>query len=140
MDKKRITRQLQLATDLPRVHGDRVQLQQVMLNLILNAIEAMSTVEGRPRELFVGTCLHEKTEVRVTVRDSGIGLDPESLEKVFAAFHTTKPGGLGMGLSISRSIVENHSGRLWATTNDGHGTTFQFTLSALWAEDQKPKS
>ena len=140
MDKKRITRKLQLATDLPRVHGDRVQLQQVMLNLVLNAIEAMSTVEGRPRELFVGTCVHEKTEVRVTVRDSGIGLDSESLEKVFAAFHTTKPGGLGMGLSISRSIVENHSGRLWATTNHGHGTTFQFTLSALWAEDQKPKS
>jgi PAS domain S-box-containing protein len=139
MDKKRITRQLQLATDLPRVHGDRVQLQQVLLNLILNAIEAMNTVEGRPRELFVGTCVQEKTEVRVTVRDSGIGLDPESLEKVFAAFHTTKPGGLGMGLSISRSIVENHSGRLWATANDGPGTTFQFTLSTLWAEAQKPE-
>jgi signal transduction histidine kinase len=139
MDKKRITRQLQLATDLPRVHGDRVQLQQVMLNLILNAIEAMSTVNDRPRELFVGTCVHDKTEVRVTVRDSGIGLDPESLEKVFAAFHTTKPGGLGMGLSISRSIVENHSGRLWATTNDGPGTTFQFTLSTLWAEAQSPE-
>jgi C4-dicarboxylate-specific signal transduction histidine kinase len=139
MDKKRITRQLQLAIDLPRVHGDRVQLQQVMLNLILNAIEAMSTVEDRPRELFVGTCVHDQTEVRVTVRDSGIGLDPESLEKVFTAFHTTKPGGLGMGLSISRSIVENHSGRLWATTNDSPGTTFQFTLSTLWTEAQTPE-
>lgn len=131
MDKKRITRKLQLAEGLPRVHGDRVQLQQVMLNLILNAIEAMSTVEGRPRELTVETRVPEETVVLVSVRDSGIGLDPESLEKVFAAFHTTKPGGLGMGLSISRSIVENHFGRLWATANDGPGTTFQFTLSTL---------
>jgi PAS domain S-box-containing protein len=129
MDKKRITRKLQLATDLPRVYGDRVQLQQVMLNLVLNAIEAMSTVEGRPRELFVETSVHENMEVQVTVRDSGIGLDPESLEKVFTAFHTSKPGGLGMGLSISRSIVENHSGRIWATTNDSPGATFRFTLS-----------
>jgi PAS domain S-box-containing protein len=140
MDKKRITRKLQLADQLPRVHGDRVQLQQVMLNLILNAIEAMSAVEGRPRELTVGTRVPDETGVLVTVRDSGIGLDPESLEKVFAAFHTTKPGGLGMGLSISRSIVENHSGRLWATANDGPGTTFQFTLSTLWAEAGKPGS
>jgi PAS domain S-box-containing protein len=129
MDKKRITRKLQLADDLPRIHGDRVQLQQVMLNLILNAIEAMSTVENRPRELLVGTRVQEETEVLVTVRDSGLGLDPESLEKVFAAFHTTKPGGLGMGLSISRSIVENHSGRIWAMANDGYGATFQFTLA-----------
>jgi PAS domain S-box-containing protein len=131
MDKKRITRKLQLADELPRVYGDRVQLQQVMLNLILNAIEAMSTVEGRLRELTIGTQVPNETAVLVTVRDSGIGLDPESLEKVFAAFHTTKPGGLGMGLSISRSIVENHSGRLWVTANDGPGTTFQFTLSTL---------
>jgi PAS domain S-box-containing protein len=129
MDRKRITRKLQLADELPRVHGDRVQLQQVMLNLILNAIEAMSMVEGRPRELIVGTAASEETGVLVTVRDSGIGLDPESMEKVFAAFHTTKPGGLGMGLSISRSIVENHSGRLWARANDGPGSTFLFTLS-----------
>jgi signal transduction histidine kinase len=140
MDKKRITRKLQLADDLPRVHGDRVQLQQVLLNLILNAMEAMSTVEGRPRELTIGTRVHQKIEVLVTVRDSGIGLDPETMEKVFAPFHTTKPGGLGMGLSISRSIVENHSGRLWATANDGPGATFQFTLSANSGipEFQKP--
>jgi PAS domain S-box-containing protein len=131
MDKKRITRKVLLAGDLPRVLGDRVQLQQVMLNLILNAIEAMSMVEGRSRELIVGTRIQEETEVLVTVRDSGPGLDPESIEKVFAAFHTTKPGGLGMGLSISRSIVENHGGRLWVTANDGPGTTFQFTLSTM---------
>jgi PAS domain S-box-containing protein len=142
MDKKRITRKLQLADDLPRVHGDRVQLQQVLLNLILNAMEAMSTVEGRPRELTIGTRVHQKIEVLVTVRDSGIGLDPETMEKVFAPFHTTKPGGLGMGLSISRSIVENHSGRLWATANNGPGATFQFTLSAdsRIPEFQKPGS
>jgi PAS domain S-box-containing protein len=131
MDKKRITRKLQLADDLPRVVGDRVQLQQVMLNLILNAMEAMSTVEGRRRELIVETRVYQETEVLVTVRDSGPGLDPENMEKAFAAFHTTKPGGLGMGLSISRSIVENHAGRLWATANDGPGATFQFTLSLL---------
>jgi C4-dicarboxylate-specific signal transduction histidine kinase len=129
MDKKRIIRKLQLTEGLPRVLGDRVQLQQVMLNLILNAIEAMSTVEGRPRELIVGTRVRQETEVMVTVRDTGIGLDPENLEGVFAAFHTTKPGGLGMGLSISRSIVENHAGRIWATANDGPGATFQFTVS-----------
>jgi C4-dicarboxylate-specific signal transduction histidine kinase len=128
MDKKRITRQLQLAPDLPKVFGDRVQLQQVMLNLILNAVEAMSTVKGRPRELIVSTQMAEETEVLVTVRDSGPGLDPESMEQIFAAFHTTKPGGLGMGLSISRSIVENHFGRLWVAANDGPGATFHFTL------------
>jgi C4-dicarboxylate-specific signal transduction histidine kinase len=113
MDKKRITRHLQLAVDLPRVYGDRVQLQQVMLNLILNAMEAMSTVEGRTRELFVGTQIEKETEVLLTVRDSGIGLDPQSEERVFAAFHTTKPGGLGMGL---RSAAPS-----WRITPDGFG-------------------
>jgi signal transduction histidine kinase len=136
MDKKRITRKLQLADDLPRVVGDRVQLQQVMLNLILNAIEAMSMIENRPRELVLETRVHKEAEVLVTIRDSGPGLDPESIEKVFTAFHTTKTGGLGMGLSISRSIVENHAGRLWATANDGPGATFQFTLSTNSSEGQ----
>jgi predicted ATPase/signal transduction histidine kinase/GAF domain-containing protein len=135
MDKKRITRKLQLADDLPRIVGDRVQLQQVMLNLILNAIEAMSIVEDRSRELVAGTRLHKETEVLVTIRDSGPGLDPESIERAFTAFYTTKPGGLGMGLSISRSIVESHAGRLWAVANDGPGATFQFTLSTDSSED-----
>jgi len=135
MDKKRITRKLQLADDLPRVVGDRVQLQQVMLNLILNAIEAMSIVEDRSRELVVGTRIYKETEVLVTIRDSGPGLNPDSIERVFTAFHTTKPGGLGMGLSISRSIVESHAGRLWAVANDGPGATFQFTLSTNSSED-----
>ncbi len=128
MDKMRIVLRLELATQLPRVVGDRVQLQQVILNLILNAIEAMSTVEGRLRELSVGTRTQGGAEVKVTVGDSGPGIDPDRMEQIFAAFHTTKPGGLGMGLSISRSIVENHGGRLWATGNEGPGVTFQFTL------------
>ena len=127
MDKKRIKRQLHLAADLPLVFGDRVQLQQVMLNLILNGIEAMSTIECRARELTISTELRE-TEVLVKVSDSGPGLDPRSMDQLFTAFHTTKRGGLGMGLSISRSIVENHSGRLWAAANEGPGATFQFTL------------
>ncbi|MGB8169699.1 MAG: PAS domain-containing protein [Chthoniobacteraceae bacterium] len=129
MDKRRVALRLELAPDLPCVFGDRVQLQQVMLNLILNGIEAMSGVEGRPHELLIGTQRLEEAEVLVTVRDCGTGLDPANIEQLFAAFHTTKPGGLGMGLSISRSIVEGHNGRLWATTNDGPGATFQFTLS-----------
>jgi signal transduction histidine kinase len=100
----------------------------VVVNLILNAIEAMATVKDRERELVIRTQLGEGDEIRVVVRDSGIGVDPLSAERIFDAFHTTKPGGLGMGLSISRSIVESHGGRLWATSNDGPGATFQFTL------------
>jgi PAS domain S-box-containing protein len=118
----------ELAADLPSVMGDRVQLQQVVVNLILNAIEAMSTVEDRERGLVIRTQRGEGGEVRVAVQDSGIGFDPQSAERIFDAFHTTKPGGLGMGLSISRSIVESHGGRLWAVSNDGPGATFQFTL------------
>jgi signal transduction histidine kinase len=119
---------MDLAADLPPVTGDRVQLQQVLVNLILNAIEAMGTVDDRERDLVIRTQRGEGDEIRVAVRDSGIGFDPLSAERIFDAFHTTKPGGLGMGLSISRSIVENHGGRLWATSNDGPGATFQFTL------------
>jgi signal transduction histidine kinase len=100
----------------------------VVVNLILNAIEAMSTVEDRERVLVIRTQRGEGDEVRVAVRDSGIGFDPQSAERMFDAFHTTKPGGLGMGLSISRSIIESHGGQLWALPNDGPGATFQFTL------------
>jgi signal transduction histidine kinase len=119
---------MELAADLPPIMGDRVQLQQVVVNLILNAIEAMSTVEDRERDLVIKTQRGEGDEVRVAVQDSGIGLDPKNVERIFDAFHTTKPGGLGMGLSISRSIVERHGGRLWAVSNDGPGSTFRFTL------------
>jgi signal transduction histidine kinase len=110
--------------------GDRIQLQQVLLNLIMNAIEAMRGVdEGVPRELWVDSEKVESTNVLVAVRDSGPGLDAESLDRLFETFYTTKPEGLGMGLAISRSIIEAHEGRLWATANAPHGgAVFQFTL------------
>jgi C4-dicarboxylate-specific signal transduction histidine kinase len=108
--------------------GDRVQLQQVVLNLLLNGLEAMHAVVGRPRELVISTQREAADRVRVVVRDSGSGIDPQLADRMFEAFHSTKRGGLGMGLSISRTIVEQHGGRLWAVPNDGPGTTFQFTV------------
>ena len=118
----------ELAGDLPRVIGDPVQLQQVLLNLLLNALDAMNDVESRPRELVVSTNREPPDRVRVAVRDSGTGIDQEVAPRMFDAFATTKPAGLGMGLSISRNIVEQHGGRLWAAPNDGPGATFYFTL------------
>lgn len=118
-----------LATRLPPVLGDRVQLQQVVLNLIMNGIEAMGSVQDRPRELVIRTQEGEDDQVVVTVQDSGTGLDPKIREQIFDAFYTTRREGMGMGLSISRSIVRDHGGRLWATTNEGPEATFQFTLS-----------
>ena len=100
----------------------------MILNLITNAIEAMSGVDERPRVVQVGSSKDESQGVRVAVRDSGPGLDPKSLDHLFTAFYTTKPQGMGMGLAISRSIIEAHGGRLWAVPNDGPGATFQFTL------------
>jgi signal transduction histidine kinase len=126
--RNKVALRTELAANLPPVTGDRVQLQQVIMNLILNAIEAMSTVEGRARELVIRTQRGKTDQVRVAVQDSGIGFDPQSAERMFDAFHSTKPGGLGMGLSISRSIVQSHGGRLWAVSNDGPGATFQFSL------------
>ena len=127
MRRNRIILQTELAANLPPIIGDRVQLQQVVLNLILNGIEAMSTVQDRPRELVIRTQRSEGNDaVCVAVQDSGIGVDPMSGERIFDAFHTTKPGGLGLGLSISRSIVQGHSGQLLAVSNDGPGATFQF--------------
>jgi C4-dicarboxylate-specific signal transduction histidine kinase len=118
----------ELAGDLPPILGDRVELEQVVLNLIVNAIEAMSAIADRPRELVIRTQSGEVDQVRVTVQDSGIGLDPQSMGRIFDAFYTTKSQGMGMGLAISRSIIAAHGGRLWAVPNDGHGATFQFTL------------
>ncbi len=141
MNKQRVALRLELSPDLPNILGDRVQLQQVMLNLILNAIDAMATVRDRARDLAIQTQNSDERNVMVTVRDSGIGLHPESIENVFTAFHTTKPGGLGMGLPISRSIVENHAGRLWVTSNEGPGASFYFTLplhSSVNGPDVKP--
>jgi PAS domain S-box-containing protein len=118
----------QLDRTLPRVEGDRVQLQQVLINLIMNAIEAMSGVRDRPRELTIVSRQDGPKAVKVEVRDSGTGLDPKGAEGVFEAFYTTKAEGIGIGLSISRSIVEAHGGRLWASANAPHGTVFRFSL------------
>jgi PAS domain S-box-containing protein len=121
--------QTRLSEGLCPVHGDRVQLQQVVLNLILNAVEAMGSVEAAPRELLIST-KQDHTGVLVAVRDSGPGIDPSHLERVFDAFYTTKSSGTGMGLSICRSIIEAHGGRLWAEANEPRGAIFQFTLPA----------
>jgi PAS domain S-box-containing protein len=118
----------QLSEDVPVILADRIQLQQVVLNLMMNAIEAMTGAGEGPRELLVQSGTDESQGVLVSVQDSGPGLDPKSLDHLFDAFYTTKPQGLGMGLAISRSIVEAHGGRLWATTNAPHGAVFQFTL------------
>jgi signal transduction histidine kinase len=116
----------QLAEGLPRVQGDRVQLQQVLLNLIINAIEAMREVDEEERELLVGT-RNEPDGVLVEVRDSGPGFASAALERAFEAFYTTKSDGLGLGLSICRSIIEAHHGRLWASPNMPRGAIFRFT-------------
>jgi C4-dicarboxylate-specific signal transduction histidine kinase len=126
--RARASLRIELAAELPHVLGDPVQLQQVVLNLLLNGLDAMSAVADRPRELVIRTQREAIDRVRVAVQDSGSGIDPQLAPRVFEAFYTTKRGGLGMGLSISRSIVEQHGGRLWAVPNDGPGTTFQFTV------------
>jgi PAS domain S-box-containing protein len=123
-----VSLQTQLADGLPLVQGDRIQLQQVMLNLIVNAVEAMSGAGEGARELLISTGKDASNAVLVAVRDSGPGLDPEGLGRLFDAFYTTKPGGMGMGLSICRSILEAHGGRIWATANVPQGAVFQFTL------------
>jgi PAS domain S-box-containing protein len=126
--RKGVVLRTERADDLPFVLGDRVQLQQVLLNLIINGMEAMSSVANGVRELLVYSRLHESNQVLVAVQDSGIGVEPENLKKIFDPFYTTKSQGMGMGLAISRSIVENHGGKLWASPNDGPGATFKFTL------------
>ena len=114
--------------NLPAVSGDRVQLQQVILNLVMNAADAMKTIDGRARKLLVATARDNSTRVRLSLRDSGVGIEPRDFEKLFDAFYTTKTQGMGVGLSISRSIIEGHRGRLWASANDGPGATFSFSL------------
>jgi C4-dicarboxylate-specific signal transduction histidine kinase len=125
-----VTVRTQLADELPHIQCDRVQLQQVMLNLIANAIQSMSGVEDGNRELHISTASIEPKGVCVAVRDTGLGLGPESLPRLFEPFYTTKPDGMGMGLSISRSIIEAHGGRLWATSCEPRGALFQFTIPA----------
>jgi C4-dicarboxylate-specific signal transduction histidine kinase len=128
--KTSVTVGTQLADELPRIRCDRVQLQQVMLNLIVNSIQSMSGVEDGNRELHVSTVSIEPEGVCVAVRDSGPGLSPESLSRLFEPFYTTKPDGMGMGLSICRSIIEAHGGRLWATGCEPRGALLQFTIPA----------
>jgi signal transduction histidine kinase len=128
LQRKRIIVRSELAEDLPPVNGDRIQLQQVILNLLRNAADAMVDVDDRPRDLFIRTLREGGDSVRLTVKDSGIGIHPQDLQRLFEAFYTTKSGGMGIGLSVSRSIVDRHHGRLWAETNDGPGATFSFSL------------
>jgi PAS domain S-box-containing protein len=127
-DLQGTTLRTDLAGELPQVQADRVQLQQVLLNLTINALDAMKPVQGRPHVLRLQTKCHEERAVLVVVEDSGIGLNSDGMERLFETFYTTKPGGLGMGLSICRSIIEGHGGRLWAERNEGSGSRFQFTL------------
>jgi PAS domain S-box-containing protein len=131
MVKNAISMHMQLAESLPAVQGDRVQLQQVILNLLINAIDAMSEMSEGPRELLISTQSTELEGVLLAVCDTGPGLAPESADRLFESFYTTKPGGLGMGLSICRSIIEAHQGRLWATANIPRGAVFQFTLPTV---------
>ncbi len=120
----------ELAENLPPAIGDRVQLQQVILNLLRNASEAMNTVNDRPRELLIKTARDEGDRVRLTVIDAGVGFSPEATTKLFQAFYTTKRDGMGIGLSLSYSIIHAHHGRLWAQPNDGPGATFSFSIPA----------
>jgi signal transduction histidine kinase len=122
--------QTELADGLPPIQGDRVELQQVILNLIINAVEAMSSLSEGARELLISTGQAELGGVLVSVQDSGPGLAPSNLERLFDAFYTTKPSGLGLGLSICRSIIEARGGRLWASANLPRGAIFQFTVPA----------
>ena len=121
---------LELASGLPPVRGDRIQLQQVIVNLAINGMEAMTSVQERERVLIIRTQRHKSSRVLVAVEDAGVGIEPENVNRVFSAFHTTKPDGLGMGLSICRSIIEAHGGQLWTSPNAGPGMTFQFMISA----------
>jgi PAS domain S-box-containing protein len=132
LQRNRVMLRLELADDLPSVTGDRIQLQQVILNLVRNASDAMSAVDDRPRELLIRTERDEGNRVRLSVRDAGVGFKPQAMDKLFEAFYTTKSDGMGIGLSIGRSIIEAHDGRLWATANHGpeaaFGATFAFSV------------
>ncbi len=128
LQRNRVILRCELADNLPHVTGDRVQLQQVILNLLRNGSEAMNEVHDRPRELLIRTERNDGDRALLSVKDAGIGFDPQSMDKLFQAFHTTKNDGMGIGLSVSRSIIEQHNGRLWATLNGGPGATFSFSI------------
>ena len=131
LERNGVITRIDLKDELPAVMGDRVQLQQVILNLLRNGSDAMSSVDDHPRELLLTTELEEGDWVRLSVQDAGIGFEPQSLDQLFQTFYTTKDDGMGIGLSVSRSIIENHHGRLWATPNDGPGVTFSFSLPCV---------
>ncbi len=128
LQRNRVILRPELAEDLPLVAGDRVQLQQVILNLIRNGSDAMSSVDDRPRQLLISTERDEGDRVSLTVQDAGTGFDPQAVDRLFQGFYTTKNDGMGIGLSVSRSIIESHHGRLWATLNNGPGAAFSFSL------------
>ena len=130
LSRNNISARVDLSNDLPLVSGDRIQLQQVILNIIMNAIEAMSEIGETQRKLLVSSAKDGSNGVLVRVQDSGNGLDGESLDRLFEAFFTTKARGMGMGLAVSQTILQAHGGRLWATPNASQGATFQFTLPA----------
>jgi signal transduction histidine kinase len=128
LQRNRVVVLTELAEDLPPVTGDRIQLQEVVLNLLRNASDAMVNVHDRPRQVLIRTELDDGDRVRVSVRDAGVGVDPQSMSKLLDAFYTTKSDGMGIGLSVSRSIIQRHDGRLWAEPNDGPGATFSFSV------------
>jgi signal transduction histidine kinase len=128
LTRHRVSLRTELARALPMIFGDRVQLQQVIINLVMNGIEAMQSVTDRPRELAIRSGQDETQQVLVSVTDCGVGISDQDVDRLFNAFFTTKSSGMGMGLSICRSIVEAHGGRLWATSNVPYGAVFQFTL------------
>jgi signal transduction histidine kinase len=128
LERNKVIVRMELADELPPVLGDRVQLQQVILNLFLNALDAMSGVDDRPKQLVIRTERDEEDRVRLSVRDTGVGFETQGADRLFDEFYTTKSDGMGIGLSVSRSIIESHKGRLWATPNDGPGATFSFSI------------
>jgi signal transduction histidine kinase len=128
LQNSRAVVRIELADDVQHVTADRVQLQQVVLNLLRNALDAMNTVDDRPRDLLIRTEREEGDWVRLSVTDSGVGFDPQTANKLFEAFYSTKTDGMGLGLSVSRSIIESHQGRLWAVPNNGPGATFSFSI------------
>ena len=140
LERGRVILRTELADDLPPVTGDRIQLQQVVLNLVMNASHAMSGIDDRPRQLHIRTAREDKDCVRVSVQDTGVGFEPQSADRLFEAFYTTKSSGMGIGLSVSRSIIENHHGRLWAAPNDGAGATFSFSIPCKAEDKQGPHS
>ena len=128
LQRNRVALATELADGLPPIRADRIQLQQVILNLVRNASDAMVDVQGRPRQLLIRTQRDDVDQVRLSVRDAGVGVEPESMKKLLDAFYTTKSDGMGIGLSVSSSIIDRHRGRLWAVPNDGPGATFSFAI------------